>query len=390
MGAYHYPIEAWLNMIDLFEKYLGKKLTKKQRDLLMEFDKFTVHGERIFATPKRIAFIHEDVGHLTGGRYYALFLASALCELGHDVTIYTNKMPVFMGEFKGYKRPRIVLAAMNTRRLQLLDIQADVYIGSPISGAIASTKLGVKYNKPSFVLIFDPFPMMEKFLGKRMYVGWDELINNLRTGNTKVISLCKSTSGYIMPWLNKKPDQIAHVYPCINSHVLDSKERDYTKEDYVVFVSRMVRHKHFEDVVSAVSKTKMRLKVISSISGMNYMQYVNQFGMRDRTDFLWKIDDNQKFDVIAKSRGVIVASVFEGFGMFVAEAIACGVPFIGYDYPTFREIRDFAKADNIYLAQTKNPFDLGRKLQQALREKKFNKPSNVFHYEQMIEKLKNI
>src|SRR5690606_31585244 len=54
---------------------------------------------------KRIAFITEDVGHLTGGRYYAYFIASALVELGHQVTLYTNKRPVFHGSFKNYKLP---------------------------------------------------------------------------------------------------------------------------------------------------------------------------------------------------------------------------------------------------------------------------------------------
>jgi len=76
--------------------------------------------------------------------------------------------------------------------------------------------------------------------------------------------------------------------------------------------------------------------------------------------------------------------------MFLAEAIACGVPFIGYDYPTFREIRDYAKADNIYLATYKNEFDLGRKLKDALREKKYHQPNTLFHFERMMETLKQI
>lgn len=295
-----------------------------------------------------------------------------------------------MGDFKLYKKPRLTLAALNTKALSRVDIKADVYIGSPINGALAATRLGEKYNKPSFALIFDPFPMMEKYLGKKMYLGWEELLTKLRTSDTNIISLCNTTSEYIYSWLNKRKDQVFAVYPCINSKILDLKQRDYTKEDYVVFISRMVRHKKFDDVVSAVSKTKMKLKVISSVSGMNYNHFVNQSTIKNRIEFHWKIDDNKKFDLIAKSRGVIVPSIFEGFGMFVAEAIAMGVPFIGYDYPTFREIRDYAKANNVYLAEPRNVFDLSRKLQKAIAEKRYNKPSTAFHFERMIERVKEL
>lgn len=344
----------------------------------------------IFDTPKRIAFIHEDVGHLTGGRYYAWFIASALVELGHQVTIYTNRQPVFAAEFKDYKKPRVTIAAMNARRLSMLDIKADVYIGSPIQGALCASKLGKKYNKPAFALIFDPFPAMQKYLGRNAFVGWDELLKNLRESDTNIISLCNSMSNYIYPWLNKRKDQVFPVHPCINSKVFNQKPRIYPKEDYVVFISRMVRHKHFEDAVHAVSKTNLRLKVISSVSGMSTPLIVNQNGMQKRIEYHWKCSDDEKFDIISKSRGVIVPSIFEGFGMYAAEAIACGVPFIGYDYETFREIRDYAKADNIYLARYKDTFDLGRKLKVAIMNKKYNKVSNDFNFEAMIETLKNI
>jgi len=378
-------------MIDKFEKYIGKKLSQKSKELLLEFNNFMTKKIRYLDTPKNIAFIHEDVGHLTGGRYYAMFIASALLEAGHNVTIYSNKVPIFMGEFKSYRKPRIILSAMNAKQLSRIDVKADVYIGSPINGALAATRLGEKYKKPAFALIFDPFPMMEKYLGKKMYLGWEELLTKLRTTNTNIISLCNTTSEYIYGWLNKTKEQVFPVYPCINSKILDSKKRDYTnKEDYVVFISRMVRHKKFDDVLSAVSKTKMKLKVISSVSGMNYNHFLNQSGIKNKVEFYWKINDDKKFDLIAKSRGVIVGSIFEGFGLFVSEAIACGVPFIGYDYPTFREIKDYAKVNNIYLAQYKNVFDLGRKLQLAVRERKYNKPSQAFHFERMIEVLKEI
>ena len=105
----------------------------------------------------KVAFITEDVGHLTGGRYYAWFIATALVELGFDVTVYTNKVPVFQDNFKLYQQPKIEVVVRNAKELETFDVKADIYIGSPISGDIAAARLGDKYNKPNFAIIFDCF-----------------------------------------------------------------------------------------------------------------------------------------------------------------------------------------------------------------------------------------
>lgn len=343
-----------------------------------------------FKTPKKIAFIHEENNHLTGGRYYSWFIIAALCEMGHDVTVYTNRRNTFMNEMAYYKRPRIVISTLSAVRLAAINVLADIYIGSPIQGATAAARLGKKYNKPAFALVFDPFPAMQKYLGKSMYSGWDNLIPLLKETDIEIFSLCKAMSEYIYKWLNKKKDKVHEVYPCINSRALDKKERNYEREDYVVFVSRLVRSKRFEDVLTAVKRTDMRLKVISSISGIPYKQIVHAQGMTDRVDFHWKIPDNEKFDIIAKSKAIINGSIFEGWGIYVTEAIATGTPFVGYDYPTFREIRDFSKADNIYLAQPKNVNDLTRKLRRALKEKKYREFNKAFHFESMVKTIQKI
>jgi glycosyltransferase involved in cell wall biosynthesis len=231
---------------------------------------------------------------------------------------------------------------------------------------------------------------MEKYLGRKRYAGWDRLIENIRNSDTKIINLCNSTSQYIYKWLNKTKEQVITIYPCINSKVLDSKQRTYNKENYVVFISRLVKHKRFNDVVYAVSKTNTKLKVISSVNAIRASDIVRRHKMKDRVEFHIKADDSVKFDIITNSSGVINGSIFEGFGMYAAEAIACGVPFIGYDYPTFREIKEYTKVDNFYLAESKNRRDLKNKLQMALKHKRFNSPSKLFHFEEMIKKLKNI
>lgn len=344
----------------------------------------------IFKNPKKIAFIHEDVGHITGGRYYAYFMISALLELGHDVTIYSNRRAVFSHEFDQYKKPKFKIVSQTASQLATADIpESDVYIGSPIHGGMNAIKQAKKYNKPAYVLIFDPFPMMDKYIGKREYTGWTHLVKGLRETDTQIISLCNETSKYIYDWLGKDQKEVHPVYPCINSIILD-QVKDQKREKYALFISRLVKHKRFQDCVKACAENDIKLKVIASVNGIKEkaQEYVKKYNAD--VEFHLRVDDKTKFEMIKSASVVINGSMFEGFGMYVAEAVACGTPFVGYDYPTFREIRDYARAENIYLAKMQDTDDLSKKLKQALEEKKFAKPSKEFHFEKMITRLKDI
>jgi glycosyltransferase involved in cell wall biosynthesis len=344
----------------------------------------------VFTKPKRIAFIHEDVGHITGGRYYTYFIISALLELGHEVTVYSNKKAVFSHEFDGYKKPNFKIVTQNASQLAMIKIpEADVFMGSPIHGAMSAIKNAQKYNKPCFVLIFDPFPMMNKFIGKRKYIGWQHLVKDLRESDTDVISLCNETSKYIYDWLKKTQDKVHPLYPCINSAEL-SKVKEQKREKYALFISRLTSHKRFQDVVIACKRANIKLKVISSINGINAQEVVKKQNANSLVEFHLRVNDKKKFEMIKQASVVINGSIFEGFGIYVAEAIACGTPFVGYDYITFREIRDYAGAKNIYLAKPKNIDNLTSKLKLAIKEENFQKPSNMFDFERMVERLSGI
>lgn len=343
----------------------------------------------ILSEPKDIAFIHEENNHLTGGRYYSWLLIHALVELGHNVTVYTNRRSVFLKDLEMYQQPKVVISASSPRYLTKLNVKADVYFGSPIQGAVAALKLGEKYTKPAFALIFDPFPAMKKYLGQRAYTGWDDLLVLLRrTGY--VISLCDSMTDFMPEWLQRNRNTIFNIYPCINSKVLNMRERKYDREEYVVFISRLVRNKRFEDVLSACRRARVKLKVISSVAAVPVQNLVNHAEMRGQVEFRLRASDDEKFDIITKSSGVISASIFEGFGMFLAEAISTGTPAVLYDYPTFREQIELSGADNIYLAHYQNANDITRQLKLCLKEKKFREPNDTFSFENMKQRLSQL
>lgn len=333
-----------------------------------------------------IAFLTEDTQHITGGRYYAWWVATALQTAGFDVYIYTNRMPMFLDNFKDYEQPEVVIVPT----IKYIDVEADFYIGSPIIGNEEAIRLGNKYQKPSYAMIFDPFPMMEKYRGKHNWYGWDNLIPSMRENDVNIISLCDTTSQYIYDWLNKREDQVLPIVPCINSKERDKTPDKIKKKNQVVFISRLDYHKMFDHVLNAVKHTDMDLKVITSIDGIHSKDMIHRFGMTKRTEVLRNVTDEEKFKIIKESKVVINGAIFEGFGMWMAEAISCGVPVVCYDYPTFKEIKKISGAKNIYFAEWSNGESLSRKLQEAIEDKKFAKISRKFDFDAMVKRVKKL
>lgn len=392
---YNRPLTTFSkHLLKEFAKYLDEALRKEVNQITPLSTPTTSSTllNRAEVIPRKkiqVALITEDVGHLTGGRYYCWFIASALMEIGYEVVVYTNQKPVFGNEFSKYKQPEIKIVAKRAKDLESLDIMADIYLGSPISGNIAASKLGKKYGKPSFALIFDPFPMMEKYLGSQKYMGWEPLIASLRSTDIQIINLCNTTTPYCTDWLNKREDQIHPIYPCINSREFVQGSAP-EREDYVVFVSRLVRHKNFDHVLRACKKLGIKLKVIASVDGINAWKLVQDLDMKKQVEFHMKVSDAEKFEIIKKARVLVNASKFEGFGMWLIEALACGTPTVCYDYPTLHEIAESVKADNVYMADWDNPESFQTQLQKAYEEQKYSTPVTDFHFEAMIERTKKV
>lgn len=392
---YNRPLSVFnKHLIEEFSIYIQKALDREQNQigriqLQTPLEASVVKSKLQPRTTLQIALITEDVGHLTGGRYYCWFIASALMELGYDVTVYTNQKPVFGDEFSKYKQPKIAIVASRAKELENIDIQADIYIGSPISGNISASRLGKKYDKPSYALIFDPFPMMAKYLGSQKYMGWEPLIGAMRSSNTNVINLCNTTTPYCTTWLNKRLDQIHPIYPCINSREFD-RETEVEHGDYVVFVSRLVKHKNFDHVLKACKHLGIPLKVIASVDGVNAWKMIRDLEMEKQVELHMKVSDKKKFEIIRGARVLVNASKFEGFGMWYIEALACGVPTVCYDYPTIREIQEYAKATNVYYADWDNPVSFEKQLDKAYREQKYSRPSTLFDFTTMLARVNEV
>lgn len=369
-------------------KYSIENTVRKLKELILgKFDNKAVEIQNINdkdTDENSIVFITEDTQHITGGRYYSWWLATALKASGKDVVIYTNREPVFIREFQGYPQPKVKIVS----DLSKVDTNGLMYFGSPIIGSEMAIKLGKKYNKPIYVEVFDPFPMMEKYRGAQNWKYWDWLIPAMKDPAVNIIGLCETTKPWIEDWLNAK-GRVYTVNPCVNTMALRSARQE-KKKDWITFISRLDNHKKLDHVLDAVKNTDCELHVITSVDGINFPQMIKDHGMEDRVVIHQFASDLEKFKIIKQSRAIINGAIFEGFGMWLAEALECGVPCVCYDYPTFREITEIAKAQEmVHFAKYNDPEDLKLKLKEALLSDK-RKRTVAFDFDVMVKRFRDI
>ena len=332
----------------------------------------------------KVVFLTEDTPHITGGRYYSWWLATAVQAAGFDVVIYTNRTPVFIKDFKDYPQPEVVVVS----NLYEVDVEAKFYVGSPIVGSIMACKLAKKYDKVAYCEVFDPFPMMEKYRGKHSYPFWSGLIEDMKQPNVKIISLCQTASEYIYPWLNKRKDEVYDVYPCINDKERDKSPKKMKRKNWVTFISRLDHHKKLGHCLSAIRETDCEFHVITSVDAIDFDRLVRVRNMTDRVKIHRFVSDAEKFEIIKQSRATINGAIFEGFGMWLAESLACGTPAVCYDYPTFKEIADGNKG--VYFAEYGDENELTIQLKKALEENKISSGVNKFNFSAMVKRVSGI
>jgi glycosyltransferase involved in cell wall biosynthesis len=105
-----------------------------------------------------------------------------------------------------------------------------------------------------------------------------------------------------------------------------------------VFCGRMVSYKRPGDVVRAVQLSRreipdLRLWMIGGGPLLNRLRAQAPPGV----EFLGRVDEQVKHDLMARAHVHLAASVREGWGLVVTEAAALGTPTIAYDVPGLRD-----------------------------------------------------
>jgi len=125
-------------------------------------------------------------------------------------------------------------------------------------------------------------------------------------------------------------------------HNAVAAERKEDKEFDAVYLGRLVRGKGIEDLLDAwkiviQSKPKAKLLILGDGPLLGYAgDYTKMVGMQDNIKFMGFVAPSKRFSYVKRGKIFVFPSKMEGFGISIAEAMACGLPVICYS--NMREI----------------------------------------------------
>jgi len=167
--------------------------------------------------------------------------------------------------------------------------------------------------------------------------------------------------------INKEKLNVA--YPAISKKFF-GLEITGIKEDEIIYVGRLIYSKNVERLLTAFSKIKdkdVKLRIIGEGELIDSLKHMSEeLGIKDRVIFEGAMDNVVPY--MQKAKLLVLTSRYEGFGMVVAEAIACGTPAVAVDCPVGpSEI--IINGENGYLADYENDEELVSLIDKALQKK---------------------
>lgn len=316
-----------------------------------------------------------NVKHYSGGRVHILLAAHLLAEMGHKVTVVTDRMPPFENDFKYFQtedRLNYVYGDETVRTDWLLKEESstmDIVIASPrVSQAFS---YAFKFNKPCAAILFETPNWVRQFRGgndgTEQY--WEEYKKDILNYSDFVLCNPGPTLEYASTWLREagyeKP--ILPFPPAINTRAADSVLMPEKKNE-ITFIGRHLDFKCPDDVIRVAGQIPKEIRPsINFIGSHNENRRVKmnkvakEFGVKIR--FYSCIDDYEKFSIIKRSKAVVIPTKFEGFGMPPAEAIYCKTPAIVYELEVTKRIYK----DSVIYAEVGNWKQMATKLKNLLK-----------------------
>jgi len=149
-----------------------------------------------------------------------------------------------------------------------------------------------------------------------------------------------------------------------------------------VFVGRIAREKGIFDLLRVwkkVIKARKNAKLLIIGCGLELPLLKKEIvasGLKNNVLALGRCNDKEIYSLLKSSKTFIFPSLFEGWGIAIAEALACGLPAVAYDIPALREV--FGECKSVFLVPAKNFESLSSTVLKVLNKskKELNELSN--------------
>lgn len=171
----------------------------------------------------------------------------------------------------------------------------------------------------------------------------------------KIITPSQNTADDVVKYFPKAKNKIKVIYHGYNRDefkVLNETEKQIVKTKYnlpdkfLLYIGRLETKKNIQNLLRAftiLQHTDYHLVLAGRPGNYGYRDIVelaNHHSIKDRVHFFGYVAQADYPVILASCDVFVFPSLFEGFGMPLLEAAACGVPLAVSDLPVLREVAD--------------------------------------------------
>ena len=287
----------------------------------------------------------------TGTENYAYQLLKALTKIDHDnqYVVYTRLSitstiveDIVKGhenfQFKEIKWPR--LWTQGGLAIQTFKDNLDVLF-VPAHTLPIIRRPGLKTVVTVHDLGSQYLPQMHQ-LKQRAYLGLMQKFQ-LKTAS-RIIAVSNATKQDLIEKISIKKEKVEVVYEGYNKEIYRNrlKYSDIEEKKYFIFVGTIQPRKNLERIIIAFSRQSSVFNlVIAGSKGWlsdDIYKLPKKLGIENRVKFLGYVPDEQLPALYSGAEALLFPSLFEGFGLPILEAQACGCPVITSNLSSMPEV----------------------------------------------------
>ena len=171
-------------------------------------------------------------------------------------------------------------------------------------------------------------------------------------------------------------DRLKLIYLGVDTRKCRSISVPKEKRPTICCVSRLVEYKEVDILIRALSHIRKEIRNIQcSIIGTGpelgkLEGLVKELNLKNNVNFLGFIRSHEDvLKIIKKSHIFCLASIVEGFGIVVLEAMACSTPYVCSNIPALKEVTNNGVGGLMF--ERENPRDLSKKILCLLKDNNF-------------------
>lgn len=178
---------------------------------------------------------------------------------------------------------------------------------------------------------------------KRMY--YQFIVRPAAHGSARLLTVSEYSKQEILDWTGLPSEQVSVVYNGVSDPFIMEGPIHVPEYPYLLCVSNTKPHKNLGRTLEGFarsgvsSEVRLLLRVSSS---PRIEEHLHKLGIRDRVELIGQVTDEELAALYRGAVALLFPSLYEGFGLPVLEAMACGTPVLTSNVSALPEVVDNA------------------------------------------------